>query len=303
MNGRKLLVCVVGPTASGKSDLAVSLAMHYGTEIVSADSRQVYRGIPIGTAQPPEEDLRKVRHHLISFLELDQDFNCGEYERISLDVISEIFREHDIAVAVGGSGLYVKALCEGMDDMPDSDPELRKKLEERLCREGLEALTSELGKLDPEYYATVDRSNPQRVLRALEVCLSTSGTYSSLRRGTLKSRPFDILKIGIDLPRDVLYGRINRRVDMMMELGLEEEARKVCPKREFNSLRTVGYTEMFAYFDGKTSREEAVNLIKQNTRHYAKRQMTWFRRDGSIVWIDPSDLEAICRLIDSRFGK
>lgn len=302
-NIKRRLIVVVGATASGKTDLSIVLARRYNAPIISTDSRQVYRGLSIGTAYPSDEQLKSVEHHFIGEFDLTQEFNCGEYERQALERLGELFAEHDTVVAVGGSGLYVRALCEGIDDLPDVDKSLREQLMIRLATEGVESLSDELHRLDPEYYEQVDKCNPARVVRALEVCLSTGEKYSSLRKGAKKERDFEIVKIGVDMSRDVLYERINRRVDIMMEAGLEREARAVLPYRNCNSLRTVGYSEMFDFFDGKTTRDEAVELIKRNTRRYAKRQMTWFRRDADIRWFEPSQTDKIIEYIDGRFGE
>lgn len=302
-NTKRRLIVVVGATASGKTDLSIDLARRYNAPIISTDSRQVYKGLPIGTAYPSAEQLQAVEHHFISELDVTQEFNCGEYEKQALERLDKLFAEHDTVVAVGGSGLYVRALCEGMDDLPEADKMLRESLMARLEAEGVESLAEELRELDPEYYEQVDRCNPARVMRALEVCLATGEKYSALRKGGRKERDFEIVKIGVDMPRDVLYERINRRVDIMMEAGLEQEASAVLPYRDCNSLRTVGYSEMFDYFDGKTTLEEAVDLIKRNTRRYAKRQMTWFRRDAEIGWFSPAQTDKIVEYIDSRFGE
>ena len=295
---KRRLVVIVGATGSGKTDLSIAIAEHLRAPIISTDSRQFFKGIPIGTAQPTEEQLRRVEHHFISCFPLDRDFNCGEYERLALECLDELFEKHEVVVAVGGSGLYIKALCEGMDDLPDADKSLREELMRRLESEGLEPLVEQLRVLDPEYYAQVDRSNPARRVRALEVCLSTGKPYSSMRKGERKERNFEVVKIGVDMPRDVLYDRINRRVDMMIDEGLEAEARAVLPLRHCNSLHTVGFSEMFDYFDGKISREEAIDLIKRNSRRYAKRQMTWFRRDEEVRWFSPTDIDQILRYVE-----
>lgn len=296
----KTLIVIVGPTGSGKTDLSIGVAEHFRCPILSTDSRQFYRGIPIGTAQPEMEQLERVEHHFIASHSLQDDFNCGAYEVAALQRLEELFATHDVVVAVGGSGLYVKALTEGMDDLPEVDAFLRKQLSERLQQEGLEALGEELCRLDPDFYAVVDRKNPARVLRALEVCIATGKPYSSLRTGTRRHRPFNIIKIGTNMDRAELYDRINRRVDMMIEAGLEQEAREVYPLRHLNSLQTVGYREMFDYFDGVTTRDEAIELIKRNSRRYAKRQLTWFGRDDEIEWFDPRDREKIMEYIDSK---
>ena len=299
MNTKRLIV-IVGPTGSGKTDLSIRVAEHYACPIISTDSRQFYRGIPIGTAQPDSEQLERVEHHFIASHELTDDFNCGAYEVAALKRLDELFTKHDTVVAVGGSGLYIKALCEGMDDLPEVEPVLRSELAERLKSEGLEALTEELRKLDPAFYEVVDRKNPARVLRALEVCISTGKPYSSLRTGEKRQRSFGIVKIGVNMERAVLYERIDRRVDIMVEAGLEDEARAVYPLRHLNSLQTVGYREMFDYFDGTITRDEAIELIKRNSRRYAKRQLTWFGRDEEIEWFLPTETEKIIEYIDSK---
>lgn len=294
------LIVVVGATGSGKTDLSIRLAQHYGAPVVSTDSRQIYRGLPIGTAQPTDEQLQAAEHHFIASHEITQNFNCGEYEVQALALLERLFAKHGTVVAVGGSGLYVRALCEGMDDLPQADEQLRAQLTERMEREGVAALAEELRRLDPEYYGQVDRRNPARVQRALEVCLQTGRPYSQQRLGVRRERPFRIVKVGVDMPREVLYGRIDRRVDAMMEAGLEQEARAVYPFRHLNSLQTVGYKELFEWFDGAISREQAVELIKRNTRRYAKRQLTWFRRDAEIGWFAPDDFDRIVEYIESH---
>lgn len=296
----KRLLVVVGPTGSGKTDLSVRLALHYGAPILSTDSRQVYRGMPIGTAQPSADQLQAIEHHFIASHDLTDNLNCGEYEVQALARLEELFADHDWVVAVGGSGLYVRALCEGMDDLPQADEPLRRELVHRLAEEGLGALAEELRELDPEYCRTADLNNPARVMRALEVCLQTHIPYSRQRTGERRPRPFEIVKIGIDLPRDVLYDRINRRVDRMLADGLEAEARALYPYRELNALKTVGYREFFDYFDGRIGYDEAVELIKRNSRRYAKRQLTWFRRDSEIRWFAPDDDAAIIAYVGSK---
>ena len=297
---RGTLVVVVGPTGSGKSALAVKLATHLCAPIISTDSRQVFRGMPIGTAQPTREELAAAKHYFIADREVEDDFNCGKYETEALALLERLFTENDYVVAVGGSGLYVQALCEGMDDLPDADPAIRANLKQRLEREGLESLVAELRTLDAKYAEEVDLCNPARVMRALEVCLATGRPYSEQRKGVTAERQFNIIKIGTDMPRDVLYDRINRRVDMMVEEGLEAEARTMYPKRHLNALQTVGYRELFEYFDGNCSFEEAVELVKRNSRRYAKRQLTWFRRDVNTAWFNPSNLDAILEYIKSK---
>ena len=299
-SGRKRLIVIVGATGSGKTDLSISVAEHFAAPIISTDSRQFYRGMAIGTAQPSREQMARVEHHRVDCLDVSEEFNCGAYERVALERLAELFEKHDTVVAVGGSGLYIKALCEGMDDLPDAEPALREELLRRLETEGLGSLVEQLRELDEEYYNEVDRCNPQRVLRAVEVCLTTGQPYSSLRKGGAKKRDFEIVKVGIDYPREELYERINRRVDMMMEAGLEAEARTMLPHRHLNALQTVGFSELFDYFDGTISKEEAVELIKRNSRRYAKRQMTWFRRDKEIKWFVKPTPEEVIEFIKTK---
>ncbi|WP_295911286.1 tRNA (adenosine(37)-N6)-dimethylallyltransferase MiaA [uncultured Alistipes sp.] len=297
----KRLIVIVGPTGSGKTDLSIRIARRYGAPVLSTDSRQMYRGMAVGTAQPSPEQLQEVEHHFIASHDIKDNLSCGEYETQALARLDELFAAHDYVVAVGGSGLYVRALCEGMDDLPQADEKLRRELASRLATEGLESLAAQLKTLDPAYYDKVDRSNPARVVRALEVCLQTGLPYSQLRTGTPRPRNFGIVKVGVDMPRDMLYERIDRRVDCMLADGLEAEARALYPYRHLNALQTVGYREFFDYFDGRTTYDEAVALIKRNSRRYAKRQLTWFRRDGGIRWFGPDDTEAIISYID--FGE
>lgn len=292
------LVVIVGATGSGKTDLSLRLARHYGAPVLSTDSRQVFKGIPIGTAQPSPEEMQGVEHHFIASLDLTENFNCGRFEAEALTLLKKLFAEHDKVIAVGGSGLYIRALCEGMDDFPEANAAMRATLTERLAREGLPALVEELRRLDPRYWEVVDQNNSVRVLRALEVCLASGRTYSEQRFGAKKKRDFSIVKIGIEIDRAVLYEHIDRRVDAMMAAGLEAEARAVYPIRHLNSLQTVGYREMFDYFDGKISLEQAVELIKRNTRRYAKRQMTWFRADREIRWFASDATDEMIRYID-----
>lgn len=297
----KRLLVIVGPTGSGKTDLSIRLALRYRAPIVSTDSRQLYRGMPIGTAQPSEEQLRTVEHHFIASHDIEERLSCGQYEVEALACLERLFTQHDTVVAVGGSGLYVKALCEGMDELPQADEAIRRELEEQLRSKGVGALAERLRTLDPDYWAVVDRSNPARVMRALEVCLQSGHPYSSLRTGRRRERPFRSIKIGVTMPRAELYERIDRRVDAMIAQGLEDEARRLYPRRELNALQTVGYRELFDYFDGRVTFDQAVELIKRNTRRYAKRQLTWFRRDPEIRWFGPADDAAIAEYID--FGK
>ncbi|WP_297931468.1 tRNA (adenosine(37)-N6)-dimethylallyltransferase MiaA [uncultured Alistipes sp.] len=295
----KRLIVVVGPTGSGKTDLSIRLAQHYGAPILSTDSRQVYRGMPVGTAQPTPAQLAAVEHHFIASHEVTDELNCGSYEVQALACLERLFASVDCVVAVGGSGLYVKALCEGMDDLPQADAAVREELARQLEREGVEALAERLRALDPVYWEQVDRRNPARVVRALEVCLQTGLPYSAQRTGRRHARPFSIVKIGVDLPREELYARIDRRVDEMIARGLEAEARAMYPYRRLNALQTVGYRELFDYFEGRTGYDEAVELVKRNSRRYAKRQLTWFRRDGEVHWFAPGQLDEMIACIDS----
>ena len=300
MSGRKRLIVIVGPTGSGKTDLSIAVAEHFAAPIISTDSRQFYRGMAIGTAQPSREQMARVEHHLVDCLDVSEEFNCGAYERVALERLAELFKVHDTVVAVGGSGLYIKALCEGMDDLPDAEPALREELLKKLETEGLESLVEQLRELDEVYYNEVDKCNPRRVLRAVEVCLTTGQPYSSLRKGCTKQRDFEIVKVGIDYPREELYDRINRRVDIMMAEGLEVEARLMLPHRHLNALQTVGFSELFDYFDGTISKEEAVELIKRNSRRYAKRQMTWFRRDKDIKWFSKPNASEVIEYLENE---
>jgi tRNA dimethylallyltransferase len=299
---RGTLIVIAGPTGSGKSALAVRLAQHFCAPIISTDSRQFYRGLAIGTAQPTAEELAAAKHYFIADRNVEDDFNSGKYESEALLLLDELFKENRFVIAVGGSGLYIQALCDGMDNLPEADQEVRQNLKERLQNEDLASLVEELRQRDPEYYDRVDKNNPSRVMRALEVCIVTGRPYSEQRSGEKATRNFNIVKIATDMPRDILYDRINRRVDMMMTEGLEAEARAMLPHRECNALQTVGYSEMFEYFDGKISFEEAIELIKRNSRRYAKRQTTWFKRDEQIGWFHPSQESEIIEYIDSQFG-
>lgn len=300
---RGTLIVVVGPTGSGKSALAVTLAQHYCAPIISTDSRQLFRGMAIGTAQPTAEELAAAKHYFIADREVEDDFNCGRYEVEALELLDTLFAENDYVVAVGGSGLYIQALCDGMDNLPEADDTIREQLKVRLENDGLEVLAEELRRLDPVYAEEVDICNPARVMRALEVCITTGRPYSEQRSGSRAERPFNIVKVGTDMPREELYDRINRRVDMMVADGLIEEARAMYPKRHLNALQTVGYREIFDHFDGKCSLEEAIELVKRNSRRYAKRQMTWFRRDERVGWFSPKDIDKIVEFINSSAGR
>lgn len=276
----KKLIVITGPTASGKSDLAVRLALEHDTEIISADSRQIFRGIPIVTAVPDESQRMGVTHHLMEVLPLDSYYSAAMFEMDALRIAAEIWRKKDVAIVCGGSMMYVDALCKGIDELPTVPDSIRVPLTEEWKAKGDEWLLDRLKALDPEYYRQVDKANMKRVFHAVEICLAAGTPYSSLRTGRRKRRDFDIERIVIDLPREVLFERINRRVVKMMESGLEEEARRVYPMRHLNSLNTVGLKEMFSYFDGEMDLPTAVARIQKNTRVYAKKQITWLKRES-----------------------
>ncbi len=290
---KKSLIVIAGPTASGKTDLAIKLAQHFSTEIISADSRQFYREIPIGTAAPEREDLEKVRHHFVGHLSIHDVYNVSMFERDVLSLLEELFHRKNTVILAGGSGLYIDAVCRGIDELPDPDPHLRATLQKLLSEKGLEALKDQLITVDPEYYKTVDLNNPKRLMRAIEVSLQTGKPYSTFRLNQPVKRGFHIIKIGLKVPREVLAERIRNRTQSMIEKGWLEEAHRVFPNRELNALNTVGYKELFQYLDGKWSLDDAIEKINTNTRRYAKRQMTWFRRDNDITWFNPEEIDAI----------
>lgn len=277
---------ILGPTGVGKTDYALALARAAGCPVVSCDSRQVYREMRIGTARPTDEQLAAVRHYFVADRSVTEPFTAGQFEVEALALLERLFRMHDTVVMAGGSGLYIDALCNGLDDFPEADPQLRAQLSRRLRTEGVAALRAELRLLDPESYATIDPANGQRIVRALEVTLATGRTFSSFKTHAPKPRPFAIVKTGLTRPRAGLYARIDARVEAMLADGLLEEARSLLPYRDLPALNTVGYKELFGYFDGCYDLDEAVRLIKRNTRHYAKKQLTYWGRDASIRWIE-----------------
>lgn len=289
----KTLHVVCGPTAVGKTVFAIDLAQKLGTEIISADSRQLYREIPIGTAQPTAQQLSRVKHHFIATRSIEDDYNAGMFERDVLALLDELLKKHDSVVCCGGTGLYIKALCEGLDDLPKADDQIRNKLTERLETEGLESLQKELNEKDPVHFEKMDIQNPQRVLRALEVCLSTGKPFSSFHKAEKAERSFQIKKIGLELPRQELYDRINRRIDLMLEYGWLDEAKSVFESRHLNALNTVGYKELFQHLEGELTMEEAIEKIKTNTRRFAKRQLTWFKRDEDIQWFQQPEVDKL----------
>lgn len=300
MSGTLIVVC--GPTASGKTKLAIQLAKYFSAEIISADSRQVYKELKIGSAPPSEEELKEVKHHFIASRTLDEDYNAGAFEKDVLALLDKPFQENKYVILVGGSGLYIDAVCNGFDKVPSSFPEIRKQLQDLYEAEGIEQLQNKLKELDPDYYTKIDLSNPQRLIRSLEVCIGTGKPYSLLREGKKNPRDFRIIKIGLELPREVLYKRIDARVDEMMKTGLLEEAKSLISKKELNALQTVGYKELFDYLENKTTLDGAVDLVKRNSRRYAKRQLTWFRRDKEIQWFSPDDENGIIQFIENYFS-
>jgi tRNA dimethylallyltransferase len=290
---QKNLIVVVGPTAIGKTELAIELAKFYQTEIISADSRQFFKEMNIGTAKPSPAELETVPHHFINSHSVKTLFSTGDFEVEALELMNQLYQKHNVLIMVGGSGLYINALCNGLDDLPEIDLNIRTELNQLFEAEGLATIQTQLQKLDPEYFAKVDQNNPQRMIRGLEIVLSTGKKLSSLLTASKKTRPFNIIKIGLNTDRAILYQRINDRVDRMMELGLLDEVRQLLPYRNYNALNTVGYTELFEYLDEKTDLASAVSMIKQNTRRFAKRQLTWFRRDEDTKWFEPNDKQAV----------
>ena len=297
---KKSLVVLLGPTAVGKTELSLQLAERLGCPIISADSRQLYRDMVVATAAPTREQLARVPHHFIGTLSLTDYYSAACYEEEAMALMQELFAHHDTLLLTGGSMMYIDAVCNGIDEIPTISEEVRRAVVTRYEEEGLDVLLEELLRLDPDFYEKVDRRNPKRVIHAVEICRMTGQPYSSLRTETKKERPFDIVKIGLTRPREELYGRINSRVDAMMRDGLEAEARRLYPYRHLNALNTVGYKEMFAYFDGTYDLPAAVEKIKRNTRVYARKQMTWFRRDDTIVWFTPDNRLKLFAYVEKR---
>jgi len=291
------LIIIAGPTAVGKTSVAIDIARYFGCEIISADSRQFFHELKIGTAAPSPAQLSAVKHNFVGNLSLTDDYNVSRYEQEVLALLPELFQKNKVVILTGGSGLYIKAVCEGIDDLPDANPALRKSLHQKLESDSLAGLRALLQKLDPEYYRVVDLANPSRIIRALEVCMATGKPYSAFRKHEPAKRNFNILKIGLDLPREHLHRNINTRVDQMIAEGLEQEAHTFYPLRHLNALNTVGYRELFEYFDGNCSLAEAIEKIKTNTRRYARRQLTWFHKDKEMVWCNP-DAAEVLRIIN-----
>lgn len=301
---QKQLVVVVGPTAVGKTDLCVQLAKHYGTEIISADSRQFFREMNVGTAKPTSEEQQGVPHHFVDSHSITEEYSAGAFEQDVLLLLEQLFRQHDVVIMTGGSGLYVRAVLEGMDEMPETDPQVREALTKQYEQEGLQPLLDNLQNLDPLYFKQVDKANPQRVVRALEVCLSSGKPYSSFRSREKQERPFNIIKIALNRDRSELYSRIDQRMDLMLAQGLLEEAKSLYPYREHNALQTVGYKEIFDYLEGKYDWEEAVRLLKRNSRRYAKRQLTWFNKNPEeYAWFNPVQWQELVAHIEKSMAE
>ncbi|HEY0897007.1 MAG TPA: tRNA (adenosine(37)-N6)-dimethylallyltransferase MiaA [Sphingobacteriaceae bacterium] len=300
MHPNKHLIVIVGPTAIGKTALAIELARNYQTEILSADSRQFYREMNIGTAKPSPEELAQATHHFINSHSITEEFTVGDFEQQAVQLLDRLFADRQTVVLAGGSGLFVNAVIKGFDDLPKAPAEVRQELNTLLQEKGISVLQDKLKELDPDYYTEVDLRNPQRIIRALEVSIFTGAPFSSYRTRQTARRPFNIIQIGLNLPREILYGQINSRVDRMIGQGLVEEVRSLAAYRNLNPLNTVGYSEIFDYLDGRYSLEDAVSAIKQNTRRFAKRQLTWFRKDPGTEWFTPDQLPDIINYINSR---
>ncbi|MXV17851.1 tRNA (adenosine(37)-N6)-dimethylallyltransferase MiaA [Hufsiella ginkgonis] len=300
MPGEKKLIVVAGPTAIGKTSLAIQLAQQFDTDVISADSRQFFREMSIGTAKPSGPELTAVKHHFIDSHSIHESFSVGDFEEQGLQLLEELFKNKDIVILAGGSGLYIDAICKGFDDLPKPGKGIREELNSQYAAEGLDPLLQELENADPEYFSLVDKHNPQRIIRALEVWRSTGTPVSALRLNQGNLRPFSVIHIGLTLPREVLYERINLRVDQMVCDGLINEVTRLLPYRSLNALNTVGYKEIFEYLDGYVSLDEAISLIKQNTRRFAKRQLTWFRRNDKITWFEPGQLPEIRSFLEKE---
>ncbi len=296
---QKYLIVIVGPTAIGKTDISIDIAQHFNSEIISADSRQFYKELCIGTAVPDNKQLQAIKHHFIHNKSVTEYYNAYLYERDVIFFLKSYFKKNNIAIMVGGSGMYINSVCNGIDLIPDTDPEIRNNLTNRLNNEGLESLRFELKRLDPVFYKTADLKNKQRILRALEVCIQTGKPFSSFRTNKKKTRDFNIIKIGLYMDRAILYDRINKRVDKMIENGLVDEVKNVEKHKNEYALKTVGYKELFSYFENKYNLEKAVELIKRNTRHFARRQITWFGKDNETSWFMPDELEKIIKYINT----
>jgi tRNA dimethylallyltransferase len=299
---KRHLVVIAGPTAIGKTSLAISLAKYFNTEIISADSRQFFREMTIGTAKPSAEQLKMVKHHFVNSLSIHDEYNVGMFEADALHRLKELFKQYDLAILCGGSGLYINAVCNGMDVLPEKDAKLRDDLNLIYKENGIEALQEKLRELDPAYFEIVDKANPHRLIRGIEVCVITNMKYSELRKKNKAERPFISIKVGIEDEREKVYQKINERIDKMLAEGLEEEARALYPYKHLNALQAVGYTELFDYFEKKITITEAINLIKQHTRNYAKRQWTWFRKDKEIRWFNSNETQKIIDYVKTKMS-
>jgi tRNA dimethylallyltransferase len=299
---QKKLIVLVGPTAVGKTSVAMDLARHFETEIISADSRQIFRELTIGTAKPSPAELQQVRHHFVNSHSIHEPFDAAEYGRDALLLIHKLFAHHEYLILCGGSGMYVKAVCEGFDDIPDIPEAIRENLMKEYEQHGIKVLQDKMMTLDPEYFQEIDRQNPHRLIRALEVVEGTGKSIKSYQKKNKLQHTFSIVKIGLTLPRTVLYDRIDRRMDDMISQGLFAEAESLHALRHINALQTVGYQEIFDYIDGKYEREEAIRLLKRNSRRYAKRQLTWFQRDSDVIWMEPHNIDGIIRAIEDQPG-
>lgn len=295
---KKYLIAIVGPTAIGKTDVSIALAKHFKSEIISADSRQFFKEMSIGTAVPSGEELAKVPHHFIQHISIKEDYSVGDFERDALQILERKFKKHNLFFLVGGSGLYIDAVLKGLDTFPEINPKVRAELQKLFDQKGIEPLQEQLKQQDPEYYEKVDAQNPHRLIRALEVCIQSGKPYSSFLGKNKPKRPFEILKIGLEADRKVLYDRINRRVELMIENGLIAEAKQLEEKKHLNALQTVGYKEMFSFFENEISLESAIEEIKKNSRRYAKRQLTWLRKDEEVQWFEYNEtIEKIIQYI------
>jgi len=297
---KRFMIVVAGPTAVGKTSLCVQLANKLACDIISADSRQFFEELSIGTAKPTMEEMGDVKHHFIDFISIQEEFSSGKFELAVLDLLPEIFAKNNLVIMTGGSGLYIQAICEGMNDIPHVAPSFRDELYKELAQHGLEPLVQELKIKDTNYFEQVDKSNPQRIIRALEICRGTGEPYSSFRQDKKVERDFEVIKIGLDRGREELFTRIEQRMDIMIEQGLFGEAERNFSFRELNALKTVGYKEVFEYMDEKYDKEEAIRLLKRNSRRYAKRQLTWFKKDLDFVWFHPDDVDSILGFIESK---
>lgn len=300
MQGKKKLIVIAGPTAVGKTDTAIKVAQHFDTEIISADSRQCYKEMSIGTAKPDATELSTVHHYFIDSHHITEDLTAGDYEKLALAYCETIFAKKNYAVVCGGTGLYIKALCDGIDDMPKTDRTIEQELQTAYLEKGIEWLQEVVKREDPEFYKQAEQQNPARLIRALAFKRSNDISITQYRSGSQKERPFQIIKIGLELPRPFLYDRINQRVDIMMEQGLWQEASILYPQRHLKNLQTVGYTEIFDCLNGVISKEKSIELIKQHSRNYAKRQMTWFKKDIAFRWFEPQDVDAIINYIETE---